>query len=116
MSYAGLPLPLPLSHSLSLGIVWRLIGFMLFDFIVVVATKESAIKRLTCTACAAGCRDLGQGGRPIKQFLINLKRKMQKKKEKKLNKKKIRENKEKEVKAKAARAFNKDVKNVSHAN
>lgn len=71
-----------LSHSLSLRIVWRLIGFMLFDFIVVVviATKESAIKRLTCTACAAGCRDLGQGGRPIKQFLINLKRKMQKKK------------------------------------
>lgn len=29
---------------------------------------------------------------------------------------KKRENKEKEVKAKAAHAFNKDVKNVSHAN
>lgn len=73
MSYAGLPIPLSL--SLSLGIVWRLIGFMLFDFIVVVAvviaTKESAIKRLTCTACAAGCRDLGQGGGgPSNSFLL----------------------------------------------
>lgn len=78
---------LSLSFSLCLWIVWRLIGFMLFDFIIVVAvvvvvviaTKESAIKRLTCTACAAGCRELGMGmGEPIKQFLINLKRKMQK--------------------------------------
>lgn len=72
------------SLFLCLWSVWRLIGFMLFDFIIVVAvvviaTKESAIKRLTCTECAAGCSELGMG-EPIKQFLINLKRKMQKKK------------------------------------